>query len=264
MQVGDMNRDNGYINGLSVFFSISILLLSANASASECGVLRLQNNHSTGVNIKENKCNEQPYIAIGAVIDLAAKGRLWLKSNHSPAIGSEFQMICQNETGRLLELEFSDMSTPWLNQGKLNGCTGWVNKKLSCEAKMGERNGLYCVLAFSQSNASNKHKKMERSTSVKLRGKISSHQAVTAFSSAEKQQLFNTIEPEVALCKQLNQITTDIKVNWSVDNNAQVEGLNVSMIEPLNNDYLSECVKAVINTIQYPDLNEAIQFEHYF
>jgi hypothetical protein len=252
-----------YIKQMIAFIIINIFLISTNVSASECGVLRLQNNRSTGVYVKENKCNEHPYIAIGTIIDLAAKGRLWLKSNQSPVIGSEFQMICQNETGRPVELEFSDMLTPWLSQGKLNNCSGWINKKLSCEVKMGERNGLYCVLAFFQADTNNKLKQMERSTSVKLRGSISSLESVNTFSSTDKQQLFNTIEPELDLCKQLNRITTDIKVSWSVDKDAEVKGANVSMAEPLN-DYLSECVKSVINTIQYPALTKAIEFEHYF
>lgn len=262
VKVGKMILYYKYIKQMIAFIIINVLFISANASASECGVLRLQNNRSTGVNVKENKCNEHPYIAIGTIIDLAAKGRLWLKSNQSPVIGSEFQMICQNETGRPVELEFSDMLTPWLSQGKLNDCSGWVNKKLSCEVKMGERNGLYCVLAFFQPDVNNKLKQVERSTSVKLRGSISSLEFVNTFSSTEKQQLFNTIEPELDLCKQLNQITTDIKVSWSVDKDAEVKRVNVS-IEPLN-DYLSECVKAVINTIQYPILTKAVEFEHYF
>ena len=90
------------IKQLITFCFINLFLsISFNASGSECGVLKLQVNRSSGVSVKGNKCEELPNISRGTVFDISAKGRLWLKSNPAKPKKNEFQMICQNKAGRV-------------------------------------------------------------------------------------------------------------------------------------------------------------------
>ncbi len=253
-----------HIKLLKIFCWNSLfLLLTSHVNASECGVLQLQNNRSSGVSVIKNKCTESPDISIGTVFELSGKGRLWLKSIPSEFMSPEFQMICQNRTGNILQLEFSDMLSPWLSQAKLNNCSGWIDNKLSCEGPIGKKRGLYCVLSFVQPLTGSQSKQIERTTSVKMRDIKKMIQGKGSFETIDKQQMIAVIEPELRLCKKLNRTTQGINATWSV-HAAEVTEISVNLIGDTNDDVLSECVETVIKTFSFPNASEKVIFNSTF
>jgi len=244
------------IRRILCFLSSSVFLLfSYQANAGECGVLQLQSNKSSGVSSSENQCAESPYVSIGTKFELAEKGRLWLKSNKSKSMNSEFQMICQNGTGTKIQLEFSDMIPPWLNQSKLNNCTGWVNNQLSCDGFRGEKKAVLCVLSF-KAKKLHKSKDVQRTTSVKMRDIKSLLKTNAAQVSFDKKEVLESIKQELKLCKKLAQMKKEIGVKWAVSDRKVTKLKILSETDALNNISLSNCIEMVISTIVYPSFEE--------
>jgi len=258
-----MNFYFKHIKQLLQICLISSLLLSFNAGASECGVLQLQNNRSSGVAVKSNKCNGLPNISIGTVFDLSARGRLWLKSNSAADAPHEFQMICQNRTTQTIQLAFSDPFLPWLSQARLKNCSNWVNNKLSCDGNNGEKSGVYCVLAFIKPVSKDKAGQIERTSSVKMRDISQLFEADSQYDSFDKQQLVETLVSELKLCKSLSNVSKDMQINWVVQQ-ARVKTFKVMTASVQNNQALSECIQAVISTTSYPRFSKEVSFNSVF
>ncbi len=245
---------------LSFFYFISFLTLSGfNAVASECGVLQLQSNRSSGIRVKSNKCSELPYISVGTVFELAPQGRLWLKPTAPEHERLSFQMICQNRTEHLIQLEFSNPLSPWLSLAKLKNCSGWVDNKLSCDGNKGQKHGIYCVTAFLKPALSNSEK-TQRTSSVKMRTPT---QGVGSNLYFDKQKLLAALKPELQLCKQVNEISQDIRVNWIVQM-TKVKMFQVIAPEMPNKYGLSECMEAVVTAIPYPLFSRTVSFNSIF
>lgn len=266
IKVNNMNVSFVTIKRLIAFGFITILsMFSMHSYATECGVLQLQNNRSSGVTIQGNKCKISPNISMGTVFNVSAKGRLWLKSNPSVSkASSEFQMICQNRTDTPLQLEFSDMLMPWLNQAKLKKCSGWIENKLSCLGQKGEKNGLYCVLSFFKSLKGSQVAQIERTTSVKMRDIQAKQETNNISTSFDKQKILDAIKPELLLCKKLNQISNNMQVGWLVDQTEAKQEIDIVSTQGVNHFSLFECVKTVVSTFSYPYFKGKVAFDSKF
>jgi len=246
------------VKQLTACFSFSVILLfSFAANASECGVLQLQTSRSSGVSVDSSTCNDPSSISIGTVFNVAAKGRLWLKSIPSEVDAPQFQMICQNRGESTVYLEFSDNLSPWINQSKLNNCTGWVNNILSCGGTAGEKKAVTCVLTYAKSKQSIQSKTVERTTSVKMRSLKSLLQETIV--ALDKEEILNVIRPELESCKQVNQTQQQIKVSWLVKN-AVVQELDINVGNKQKDAILNNCLETVVKTTEYPQSTEAIPF----
>ncbi len=237
-----------------------ILLFGINSEASECGVFQLQSSRSSGVAVKSNKCTELPSISKGAVFDLAAQGRLWLKSNASTIEQQGFQVICQNRTGQVIQLEFSDPVSPWLSLEKLKNCQGWANNKLSCGGNNAEKKGINCIFTLIKPTLKNTENLMQRTSSVKMRDPNKRGPTETHFNKA---QLLNDLKLELTVCKQVNEFTQDIRVNWVVQM-TKVKMLELMTPKMLKNAALSDCIEAVINSVSYPMFSRSESFDSIF
>lgn len=244
-----------YLKYLVRIIVINILsLCSLSSYASDCGVLQVQINKSSGVSVKANKCKQLPDIALGTIFELSAKGRLWLKSRPSQSADSDFQMICQNRTSNMMQLEYSGNISPWLNLAKLGNCTGWVDNKLSCHGGRGEQNGFFCVLSFYKDRIEDVPKQIERTTSVIMREiKIKSATEIPP-AQVEKMKVLQAIKADFKLCKKLTLVTQDVNTKWSV---LGTEIQRVEVIPALNiNDEFYECIETVIRAFPYPSYAE--------
>ncbi len=172
-------------------------------------------------------------------------------------------MICQNRSAGVLQLHFSDTLPPWLSQSKLSNCSGWVDNKLSCDGQNGEQNGVFCVLTFYKSVPRNKTYKIDRTTSVKMRGMEGLQKSYTNSMQAAKKQTIEAIKPEINLCKNLNKIQQEININWTVLNR-EVKGIKVSLVNKQNDEGWSECFESVISTFSYPSFPEKMTFNSIF
>ncbi len=243
---------------------ISFLLLSSSPiNATECGILQLKINRSSGINILKNACSKLPDVSSGSIFDLSPKGRLWLTSNTPKHSTASFQLICQNRTEYSLQIEFSDtQESPFLDQTRLNNCSGWTNKKLACNGSHGEQKGLYCILSMTKAAHKNSGK-VERTTSVKMRGLNSFINAENTQNASNKQQILAAIRSDLQLCKALNQHTEVTKISWDVEQNA-ANKIIITSPSGLQNNSLSECVKTVVNTFTYPPLSQKTTFSSTF
>ena len=242
------------------FLFISFILASINVNATECGVLQLQSNRSSGVNIKTNKCKEPSFIAVGTVLDLSAKGRLWLKSTSATNTMPEFHMICQNRTEQSVQLEFSGALSPWLNLSKLKDCSHWVDNKLNCAGPNGEKNGVQCVLSFFKSYKGNKSQKIERTTSVKMRGITFPSQSKPSFVPVDKNIIIESIKPELKLCKKLNENNQRSRIAWIVDQNDDQIEIDIISTEGISYFGFFDCIQTVISTFSYPSFSKKAEF----
>jgi hypothetical protein len=250
-----------YIKQLRRFCFISLLMLFGfNVGASECSAFQLQNNRSSGISVKSNKCSELPYISVGTIFDLAPQGRLWLKSSVSEHGEQDLLMICQNRTEQAIQLEFSDPSSPWLSFVKLKNCSGWIDNKLSCDGDNGEKQGIYCVTAFLKPVLKSVSEQTERTSSVKMRVP---NQSIGSSSHLDKQQLLEALKPELKLCKRLNEISQDIRVSWVVQM-TMVKMFEVKTPKISNKYGLSECMKSVVTAISYPMFSRVESFNSIF
>lgn len=258
---------NTYLKNIKRILILSLssflFLSSTTTNASECGILQLQNNRSSGVTVKGNDCSNPSAISSGSIFELSSKGRLWLKSNPTEASNSNFQLICQNKTKSSIQLEFSDTQSPWLNQSTLNNCSGWANNKLTCDGNNGEKKGLYCVLSIAKST-NKKSTQVERTTSVKMRSLISYVNTENPANDITKQEILATIIPELKLCKDLNQYTMDAEISWNVEPSTAKQNINIISTSGLSTASLSECVKTVVRTFSYPSFSGKTSFNSAF
>ncbi len=247
-----------YSHKTIVFLIISLgLLTSLPINAGECRGLYVKDSKSSGMIVKKNNCVDSPHLSAGSVVELAPKGRLWLKSVASDSISTKFQLICQNRSNQLLELEFSDNASPWLSLSKLTGCNDWVNNKLSCNGKKENQLALYCVSPPIQQKTVDDSGTIERTTSLKMR----SFGKANAQTPVNQQKVLDTINSELQVCKQLNQTTQTLTIQWTVDLDKKValdwKGISVDSA-------LSSCTEAVITTYPYPTFSEAKTFNATF
>ena len=241
-----------------LFFIFSCALLaSLNVNAGECRGLYVKDSKSSGMIVKKNNCLDSPHLSEGSVIELAPKGRLWLKSIASHETSTRFQLICQNRSNQLLQLEFSDNASPWLNLSKLNGCHNWTDNKLNCKGKKENELTLYCVLPPVPEKTAANAVTIERGTSVKMR---SFDDAKPSINFDEKKMLV-IVNAELQVCKQLNQTTQALAISWIVDIESKI---SVDWGDVTINSGLSSCTKAVVTTFPYPKFSKTMVFNTTF
>ena len=235
-----------YSNKRIPFVIVSLCLsVSLNAKAKECEGIYLKDSKSSGMLVKKNNCLNLPHLSIGSVIELAPKGRLWLKSIPKNDDRPRHQLICQNRSNASLELNFSDPSSPWLSLLKLGHCADWVNNKLSCNDKSSKKLALYCVLPPIQEKLNTGTDTVMRTTSVKMRT------LSPPTLSPENKKMLSIIHSELQLCKELSQVSQEMKIEWSVETNKTTHIQSITL-----DDALSRCTEAVIRTYPYPEFSE--------
>lgn len=249
-----LNKSN-----VASLFLVSVIGSLANVNASECRSIYRQNSKSFGVFIKKNNCSQDTHISRGTRLELIPRGRLWFKSTPSDYVESEFQLICQNRSSNKVQLEFSDMLSPWLSLAKLNNCSGWVDNKLSCGSADSGEKGIYCVLAPIKTIPDIDQNQIKRTTSIKMRTIKGSVEKIP-YKNVDKSILLKVINADLQLCKKLNQITQTLEIKWTVEPNQ-----NISIVEMTRSEKLiDECAKAVVSTFIYPEFSEKTTFKSTF
>ncbi len=234
-----------------------LLLLAAPVFAMECGDLQLYSDRSSGIQVQGNNCTDSSFLSEGARINVASKGRLWVRSIQDS--NNAYQMICQNSGSGSVNLEFSGTTPPFLNLASLTNCQGWANNKLSCSGSQAEKSALYCVLSRKRIKAAGE-KKIERTTSVKMRDITQMLKAKKEIAEQRNQTVIDDIAPELKICKDLYQIAGKVEVDWTVENNQAQETINIISPEKNDQGVLSECVESVITTFSYPGINRKTSF----
>ena len=231
------------------------LFASINVMASECGLLELKQNRSSGAMLSANECDGQ-IISKKSVLKLAARGRFWLNPVASKT-DVKFNLLCQNKTRESLQFDFSDSLLPWLNISKLNNCSGWVDNRLRCEGERGEKNGLVCV--FSVIKKSGKPKQIERTTSVKMRG----FNYATADTSY-KEVMLAEIRRDLKLCKKVNdEFDEKAQIHWMLEPNAPVRLVGITLYK-LDDSALADCAKSVVLSYPFTRVSETQFFTQSF
>jgi hypothetical protein len=113
-----------------------------NAYASQCGVVYLLENKSSGVQVSSNACNSDSDIALGSRFSLSPGARLWLKSPLESSSGKHFQAICQNRSPETITIGVNDAEAPWISAQGLKTCSSWSDNHMSCYSSTGEPESL--------------------------------------------------------------------------------------------------------------------------
>ncbi|MCK5872190.1 MAG: hypothetical protein KAG26_05145 [Methylococcales bacterium] len=245
-----------YLYKIIVLFIVSFgFLVSLTVNAGDCRGLYVKDSKSSGMIVKKNNCSDSPHLSASSIIELAPQGRLWLTSITKNESRAKFQLICQNRSNQLLQLAFSERISPWLNLSTLKGCSGWVDNKLSCNEK--DQLILYCVLPPIQPKIAAHSATIERTTSVRMRS-FNNSNAQTKF---DQNKVLDRINLELQLCKQVNQITQTLVIEWIVDSEDKI---SVKWGHTTIDKALSSCVQAVVTTYPYPKFSKTRIFNTTF
>lgn len=226
--------------------------------ASECGMMQFLAAKSSGVITQNNQCNDNRKVSLGTEFNMSSKARLWLKSLEDASSDSHFQVICQNQSVTSVKLSVSSIFVPWINPEGLNNCSGWVNNKLGCDDAQGNHNRFFCVIANIKNPSFEGARKIERTTSVKMR-KID----IGSSKPVDFSTVIAAIEPEIELCRNLYQIRQPINVSWTVTRSGSATDID-AQLDSLTNPQFSECVTSVISDFAYPGRSDNLAVVHKF
>ncbi len=229
---------------LLLLFSMSFWM-SSPLKADDCGVLILEENKSSAVSINKNTCMRKENLAKGSSLTVKANGRLWLKSSPSATSGFAFQIICQNISARPVTTHIDGFLPPWLRVSGSEQCTPWgVNNNLSCSNKASPgRKSFFCSLAR-EDKSKVAFAGTSQEKSVKVRGNWKAR-SVEPYAKFQKH-----VSSDMALCKQVNNITSNIQMTWKVKGSENEK--YVDIVSPLGLDeHFVDCALAVLSSYDF-------------
>jgi hypothetical protein len=259
----------------SLLFTILFFLGYANIShADECGVLHYLANKSNGVTITGNSCKTVEEVALGSEIDLSSGARLWVKSATATGAGAKMQVICQNRSTKSVHINVDSDKQPWIKPTDLTSCSLWTNNKMSCAESEGGQNALNCVMAAIESDSAGPKKLEERTTSVKMRSipmPGAANKTEPKSPEAQNEHAISAMQPDVKLCREINQSSASIKLNWLVGTNGQVNTIipaanetDETIAKDEDNKPFIDCLKAVIKDAQFSQSSQAVWLSSQF
>ncbi|CCE21750.1 hypothetical protein [Methylotuvimicrobium alcaliphilum] len=234
-----------------------LVLTGLEVPASECSNIQYLDAKSQGIEVVNDRCAKGNEVGLGTVFKLSPDARLWIKSLPKPETDADFQLVCQNGSSAPLEVTVSSLFLPWITPTDLKNCTGWVDHKLKCDGVHGGSNAFFCAIAAIKRSETAGSGQLAMSTSVKMRN-YSDHER-----QAGIDEIFEAIEPEVGLCRNLFQVDGKITVHWTVDSMGRAESVMLSSIESEDGRF-SNCVEAVIKDYRYPATRTGQKFTRTF
>ncbi|TAK62069.1 hypothetical protein [Methylobacter sp.] len=236
--------------------------------ADECGVLRYLVNKSNGITISGNTCKTADDIALGSEFNLMPGARLWFKSQRS----ADTQGICQNRSPNPIRISVNSDQPPWIKPSDLANCSPWTNNKMNCDDGKDGLNALSCVITTLNSDPHPKGLE-QRTTSVRMRslqiqGDPNKDEPSQSNAEADKEKVISAMQPDISLCRALNETDTHIKLTWLVDTNG-----HVNTVIPAADEYdeqndadklVIDCFTAVIKDFSYPQSSQAVWLSNQF
>lgn len=240
-------------NQRSILLALNIgLVLSgfaaSNVMAAGCGQAKLIEAGSSGVNVSNNSCQDQPSrIALGSMLELSPGSRVWLKFDPNPT-GESFQLICQNRSAAAININVAGTASPWIKPQGLKSCSKWKNNKLVCEDASGDKSSFFCAIASAK--AEKTKNPMEVTTSVKMRGLFPLPPTVSA------EDVIKGIQPDIELCKNLYGVSDKVEMSWTVS-----VGIIKDLAVNSDNKDLVACVEGVV---KQANSNQDVTVKHSF
>jgi len=236
----------------TLFLNLSLLTpyTMSHAAESGCGVMSLMAKKSYNTDIQGNTCSKNS-IGIDTKLTLKPEARLWLQEINQNNTSLLRQLICQNKSNNNIELQLNKSEPPWIKVATSQVCNEWSNNKLLCTDTANNTASLYCIQSSLKIHPTQDNKKMERTTSVKVRSLLTSNLQVsiplTDFSSL-------SLGEEVSLCRDLYQDIAPITASWHLDSDATVKHLKVKPNRLLRHKpHFINCVESVINAYPFPN-----------
>jgi hypothetical protein len=242
--------------------SVPFLSVDVFAAASGCVALTMQKDRSPGASILSNDCYELSNLSLGSVMQMNGGARLWLKSNSAAQTDSSFQIICQNKSSDLLQIEVSSAFIPWIKPKNIAHCNDWVGDRLTCNDANSGSPILYCAIAMIKNLSVNND--IERKTSVTMRG-IDAQGDLKPLDQSESQQLekiIDFIKPEIDLCRKVFQTDQAVSITWTISTNGQV--LNAYGHEERGENHFAGCALEAVEHFNFPSFSKDIQISYTF
>lgn len=267
----DAHMSLNFKTNLLLINTVFILGYTGILHADECGVLRYLANKSNGVTISGNSCKTVDDIALGSEFNLMPGARLWFKS----PMGVDAKLtqgICQNRSENPIRISVTNDQLPWIKPSDLVNCSSWTNNKMNCGDSTGSPNALSCVITTLNSEPRPKGLE-ERTTSVRMRSlpMLGDHnKAEPSQSNAEtnKEQIISAMQPDIDLCRAINQTDARIKLTWLVETNGRVNTVIPAADESEDQNDADkpfvECLTAVIKDNSYPQSSQAVWLSNQF
>ena len=232
------------------------------AYAADCPVLEYLAKKSSASQVLVNPCLNVQRIGVGSIFKLLPEGRLWLKSLSSMEVGSNYQLICHNRSGKASKVSVTSASFHWIRPSGFAQCSDWIENKLSCKDSNEGSELFFCAIALMKKPEI--REEIQRRTSVTMRGLADQGrlEALSEVASGELDQLAGFIKAEIDLCRIVYKNQQTVTVTWTV----QTSGLVTEPVikEPVNDDEFTECVSDVIRHFNYPVFPKDIQISYQF
>jgi len=234
----------------------SLLVAASGATATECGILRLQKARSSGTDVVINKCHGSENLAVASILQLRSSSRVWLESISDASSAAKFQIICQNESSSPVKIKVASAFLPWIKPEGFINCNAWTNDRLECKEPGSDRIALVCAIALKKMYVATHE--IQRNASVTMRDIHEPDNGRTLTDREAKQLesiIENKINPKIKLCESL--FDQEVAIVWTIRSTGQVT--NTSIAENTREDQFANCALKVIEAYTFPSFSNDIQ-----
>jgi hypothetical protein len=240
---------------------LGLFLAAPGATASECGILRLQKARSAGTDVVSNECKEPEILAVKSVLQLGPGSRAWLESTAGVSrSAAKFQIICQNESPTPIKIKVASPFLPWIQPEGIINCNAWAAGRLQCKESGSGRTTLICAIVLKKMFVATYE--IQRNASVIMRGgepdkgrALTDHEANQLASAME-----NGINPKLDLCGSL--FIQETAIAWTITSTGQAA--NALPAENSHDDQFALCALKVIEAHAFPPLSSDVQIHMSF
>lgn len=224
------------------------------AEAAECPILRLQIERSPGTAVSGSHCANKDELSLGAQIQMQPGARFWLESTASAPGGSQFQLICQNNSSSTLNIQVAQPIMPWLQPQAPANCSTWQTNRLSCSTPGMDNKALLCAISPKKQQAATSN--IQRTTSVTMRG-LGEHKDADAGDDNEPARMnewLGLIKSEIDLCRVVYETEQPITLSWRVK--ASGHATDTTVKETLLDNKFAACAVDAINHFAFPPFSK--------
>lgn len=233
--------------------AIALLLIAISVEASDCGILKIQKNRSSGTVVMNNQCNANDELSLQSILKLPGNGRLWLETVSDTT--ENHWIICQNRSALPINILVQNPSSPWIVPAIEEHCEDWVNQRLGCYEAGTQSEILFC--AITQINRVTDQPVMQRTSSLAIRGLSKyvtrnmdeQHPAIKKWKAA--------LTPEIDLCRKAFRMNDSFALRWFINTAGSLTYTQVP--EKVFDRQFIECAADAILHHGFPNLEKDTQ-----
>lgn len=236
---------------LSLCISFLLVFLSIpKVFGATCGVLKVQQSMSYGIEISNNPCKQAEVLSVGAAIKLHPNSRIWLTTTNSNNLA--FKLICENQSSVTAEISVNSVIAPWVKAESDFKCKDWLERRLECTEPKTSKLALICAIA--QSNRVQATHSVLQTASVTLRGLGSTipPYAPSAQKNRYPSVFINQINSLAENCGQL--FAQEVVIEWLINTEGN---LAQYALQKGTEDEFTHCLSDALKASSFPKSQNA-------